>query len=103
MKNYLQNIKEQISTLTNMNATTGELDDSMSPFEVFVKIPHQKTVFTWGLNLHKPQNNVLKGQMYLYNSTTKERKNTKSIPEEGMFINHASDSCYVEMRFFADQ
>lgn len=29
MKNYLQNIKEQISSLTNLNATSGEIDDSM--------------------------------------------------------------------------
>lgn len=51
MKNYLQNIKEQISSLTNLNATSGGIDDSISPFEVFVKMPHEKTVFTWGLNL----------------------------------------------------
>ncbi len=40
MKNYLHNIKEQVSSLTNMTATTGDIDDSMSPFEVFVKMPH---------------------------------------------------------------
>jgi hypothetical protein len=101
MKNYLQNIKEQISSLTNMNATSGTIDDSLNQFEVFVKIPHPKTVFSWGMNLQKPGNNVLKCQMFLYNSTTKERKNTKSIPEDGVFLNHNSDSCYVEMRFFA--
>ena len=32
MKNYLENIKEQISSLTNMNAISGEIDDSNSPF-----------------------------------------------------------------------
>lgn len=71
MKNYLQNIKEQIGSLTNMSAITGEIDDSMSPFEVFVKIPHPKTVFTWGLNLSKPSSTNMKCQMILYNSTTK--------------------------------
>lgn len=80
MKNYLQNIKEQISSLTNLNATSGQIDDSISPFEVFVKMPHERTVYTWGLNLSKPSGQVLKGQFYLYNSTTKERKDTKSIP-----------------------
>lgn len=75
----------------------------MSPFEVFVKIPHTKTVFTWGLNLQKPSSNLLKTQMYYYNSTTKERNNSKTIPEEGVFLNHSGDSCYIELRFFADQ
>lgn len=103
MKNYLHNIKEQISSLTNMNVTSGEIDDSQNPFEVFVRIPHPKTVFTWGLNLQKPSSNTLKGHFYLYNSATKDKKNTKMIPDDGVFINHNSDSCYVEMRFLADQ
>jgi hypothetical protein len=102
IRNYLQNIKSQISSLTNLNATSGQIDDGISPFEVFVKMPHEKTVYTWGLNLSKPSTTLLKGQFYLYNSTTKDRKDTKSIPEEGVFLNHSSDSCYVEMRFFAE-
>ena len=32
MKNYLQNIKQQISSLTNMSALSGEIDDSMGQF-----------------------------------------------------------------------
>jgi hypothetical protein len=103
MKNYLHNIKDQISSLTNMNVTTGDIDDSSNPFEVFVKVPHPKTVFTWGMNLQKPANSTMKCQFYLYNSVTKDRKSTKSVPEDGIFINHSSDSCYVEMRFIADQ
>ncbi len=103
MKNYLQNIKEQISSLTNMNVTSGEIDESANPFEVFIRIPHAKTVFTWGLNLQKPTSNTLKGSFNLYNSATKEKKNTKMIPDDGIFINHNGDLCYVEMRFMADQ
>lgn len=40
MKNYLHNIKEQVASLTNMSATSGDIDSSMSTFEVFVKMPH---------------------------------------------------------------
>jgi hypothetical protein len=54
-----------------MNAVNGQIDDGISPFEVFVKIPHPKTVFTWGLNLTKPGSTTLKAQFILYNSTTK--------------------------------
>jgi|JI61114BRNA_FD_contig_41_1693849_length_568_multi_2_in_0_out_0_2 hypothetical protein len=78
-----------------MHATSGELSDSVNPFEVFVKIPHSKTVFTWGLNLRKPNGTQLKCQMYYYNSITKERKNSKVIPDDGIFLNHNNDSCYT--------
>ena len=86
-----------------MNAISGDLDDSISPFEIFVKIPHQKTVFTWGLNFSKPSGNTLKCQMEHYNSLTKERKSSKAVPDDGVFINHNNDACYTEIRFFAEQ
>ena len=60
-------------------------------------------MYTWGLNLQKPNSTTLKGQMFYYNSATKEKKNSKAIPEDGVFLNHSNDSCYIELRFFSDQ
>lgn len=100
MRNYLCNIKEQIASLTNVQTLTGQIDNNGDNFEVYSKIPHKQAVYTWALNLQRPNTSNLKTQMYYYNSLTKQKKNSKAIPDEGLYINNGNDSSFVEMRTF---
>ena len=56
-----------------------------------------------GLNFSKPNGTVFKLQMHYLNCVTKEKKNSKILPDEGIFINHNNDATYSEIRVFADQ
>lgn len=68
-----------------------------------VSIPHKHCVITWGLNITKPGTNVIKPQLWYYNTVTKQRKNSKTIPDEGLNLMHNGDSVYTEVRFLVDQ
>ena len=71
--------------------------------EVFTKIPHEKTLITWTINLQKPSTTMLKAQLYLYNSVTKNKQSTKIVPDEGIYLHHDGQQCNTEMRFVVEQ
>ncbi len=93
MKNYLRNMREQVSLLTNVQVMEGKIESVGNIHEVFTKIPHEKTLLTWTLNIDKPSTTMLKSQLYLYNSVTKNRQSSKIIPEEGIYLHHDGQQC----------
>ena len=46
---------------------------------------------------------MLKAQLYLYNSVTKNKQSTKIVPDEGIYLHHDGQQCNTEMRFVVEQ
>lgn len=70
MRSYVRGIRDQLNSLGSVQITRGELDETTET-EVFIKLNHKRSVFTWGLNFTKMTSNMVKPQMYYYNSITK--------------------------------
>lgn len=60
-------------------------------------------MITWTLNIEKPSTTMLKGQLYLYNSVTKNRQSSKIVPDEGIYLHHDGQQCISELRFVVEQ
>ena len=86
-----------------MQVQEGKIESIGNIHEVFIKIPHPKTLVTWTINLEKPSTTMLKAQLYLYNSATKNRQSSKIVPDEGIYLHHDSQQCVTEMRFVVEQ
>ena len=89
--------------MTNIQVLSGKVESVGNMFEVFSKIPHEKTLVTWTVNLIKPSTTMLKAQLYLYNSVTKNRQSTNIVPNEGVYLHHDGQQCITEMRFVVEQ
>lgn len=103
MKNYLRNLKEQVSNMTNLQVLTGEIDSVDNNHEVYVPIQHESTLITWTVTILKPSTTILKAQVYLFNSATKNKQSTKIIPAEGLYLHHSGEQVTVELRFLIEQ
>jgi cytochrome oxidase Cu insertion factor (SCO1/SenC/PrrC family) len=88
MRTYIRGIRDQLNSLSCVQVVEGSLDETADT-EVFVKLHHKKTVFTWTLNLKNMPQNLLKMQFYYYSSITKQRKSTAAVPEEGVYVHHS--------------
>lgn len=66
--------------MSNVQVLTGDIEPINGTFETFLKINHERTLITWSINLEKPSGTTLKPQLYLYNTITKNKQNTKIIP-----------------------
>jgi hypothetical protein len=93
MRSYVKGIRDQLNSLGSAQITRGELDETAET-EVFIKLNHKRSVFTWGLNFTKLVHNMVRPQMYYYNSITKQRKTSGAIPEEGIYV-HNSGQAYI--------
>ena len=89
--------------MTNVQVLTGEIESVDNTHEVFVPLPHESTLITWTITLLKPSTNNLKAQAYLYNSATKNKQNTKVLPNEGIYLHHSGDQVTTEVRFVFEQ
>ena len=78
---------------------SGKLDDKADT-EIFVPLTNKKTVFSLNLNLASVTSNILKVQMYYYNSTTKKLKSSNAVPDEGIYVHGTNNA--VELKFFAE-
>lgn len=78
---------------------SGKLDDKADT-EIFVSLTNKRTVFSLNLTLTSITNNLLKVQMYYYNSTTKQLKSSNAVPEEGVYV-HGTNTA-VDLKFFAE-
>ncbi len=93
MRSYVKGIRDQLNSLGSVQITRGELDETAET-EVFIKLNHKRSVFTWGLNFTKLAQTMVRPQMYYYNSITKQRKTSGAIPEEGIYV-HNSGQAYI--------
>jgi hypothetical protein len=82
---------------------SGKIECTGNLHEVYTKIPHEKTLITWTLNIQKPSTTMLKAQLYFYNSITKNKQSSKIIPQEGLYLHHDGQQCVSEMRFVVEQ
>jgi hypothetical protein len=89
--------------MSNVQVVTGDIEPAGNVFEIYVKLSHEKTLLTWTITLLKPSGTNLKPQLYLYNSITKNRQNTKIIPSDGIYMHHNGDQYTTELRFVVDQ
>ena len=89
--------------MTNVQVLSGQIEPIDNTHEVYVPIPHESTLLTWTITFFKPTGNSLKGQVYLYNSATKNKQSTKIIPSDGLYLHHGGDQVTTEMRFVIDQ
>ncbi len=80
MRTFIRGIRDQLNSLGSVQILEGTLDETADT-EIFVKLTHRKTIFTWALTLKHLPNNVAKIQLYYYSSVTKQRKSTGAIPE----------------------
>jgi len=101
MRNFLRGLKEQLTSLTNIQVSAGILDESTDT-EIFAKLNSKQLVFTWGLNIRKSNNTTIKPQMLYYNSLTKQRKTSGAVPEEGLYLHTNGEASYIEMKFYAE-
>jgi predicted metalloprotease len=100
MRSYIRGIRDQLNTLGSVQVMQGVLDETTDT-EVFLKLVHKRTVYTWGLNLQGLINTVIKPQFFYYSSITKQRKTSGCIPEEGIYV-HSNGKAYVEIKFAAE-
>ena len=96
----VRNIREQLNTIGSIQILQGQLNVA-NDTEVFLRLSHKHTVFTWGLNLKGLSQNLIKPQMYYYSSATKQRKSSNACPEGGIYVHHSGKS-YVEIKFLAE-
>lgn len=66
-----------------------------------MQLNNKHTVFTLSLNLTSLNNDLLRVQMYYYNSATKEKRSSGAIPEDGVYI-YNSGRGYTEIKFLAE-
>ncbi len=66
--------------MSNVQVLTGDIEPSGGAFETYIKLTHEKTLITWTITLFKPSGTTFKPQLYLYNSITKNRQNSKIVP-----------------------
>ncbi len=84
-----------------MQVQSAEFYDCQNPFEVFLRLPHKRNLINWTLNFSKVGGgNNIKCQMYFYNSATKNKTNSKFLPEEGIYVHNSSNSS-LDLRLFA--
>ena len=57
----------------------GKLDETADT-QVFLKLVHKKTVFTWVLNMNSMSTTVIKPQLFYFSSITKQRKTSGAVP-----------------------
>ena len=94
MRTHVRQLKDQINQLGTISVLSGQLEYNNTT-EIYVHLRHKKTIFTLGLNFTKVHNNLLKVQMYYYNSGTKQQKSSGAIPEEGLYVHHNNGNAYV--------
>ena len=66
--------------MSNVQVIQGEIEPVGGSFETYVKLNHDKTLINWSITLEKPSGTNFKPQLYLYNSVTKNKQNSKVIP-----------------------
>lgn len=99
LKNHIRNMRETLASLSNLQTMSGKLDDKADT-EIFVSLTNKKTVFTLNLNLTSIASNIIKVQMYYYNSANKKLKSSNAVPDEGIYVHGAATT--VELKFFAE-
>jgi hypothetical protein len=100
LRNYIRGMREELSGLGNIQTISGNIE-SEGETEVFVALSSKRTVFTLSLNLTAIPSDLLKVQMFYYNSSTKERRSSAAVPEEGMYV-YNSGKAYTEIKFLAE-
>ena len=100
MRTYVKGIRDQINALGSVQVMQGQLDETAET-EVFLKLVHKRTVFTWVLNLRDMSSTIIKPQMFYFSSITKQRKTSGAIPEGGIYV-HNNGRGYVEIKFLAE-
>ena len=99
LKNHIRSMRETLASLSNLQTLSGKLDDKADT-EIFVPLTNKKTVFSLTLNLTSVTSNIIKVQMYYYNSANKKLKNSNTIPDEGIYVHGSSN--IVELKFYAE-
>ena len=89
--------------MSNVQVLTGDIEPAGNSFQTYIKLCHEKTLITWTITLFKPSGTTFKPQLYLYNSITKNKQNTKIIQNEGLYMHHNGDQFTTEVRFVVDQ
>ena len=80
MRTFIRGIRDQLNSLGSVQILEGTLDETADT-EIFVKLNHRKTIFTLFLTLRNLSNNIVKLQLYYYNSASKQKKSTGAVPE----------------------
>lgn len=75
--------------MSNVQVLSGDIEPVGGTFETYVKLTHEKTLLTWSITLDKPSGTNFKPQLYLYNSVTKNKQNSKIVPSEGLYMHHS--------------
>ena len=100
MRGHIRGIRDQINSIGTVQVLQGPLDETTDT-EIFVKLCYQRTAFTWALNMRNMSTTIVKPQFYYYNSTTKQRKPSGAIPDDGLYV-HQNGKGYVEVKFIAE-
>jgi hypothetical protein len=100
LRNHIRGMREELSALGNMEVISGNLEAD-GDTEVFVQLSCKRTVFTLSLSLTALPSDLLKVQMFYYNSASKERRNSAAAPEEGIYV-YNSGRAFTEIKFLAE-
>ena len=79
MRTYIRGIRNQINDLGSVQVMQGKLDETADT-QVFLKLVHKKTVFTWVLNMNNMNTTIIKPQLFYFSSITKQRKTSGAVP-----------------------
>ena len=79
MRTYIRGIRNQINDLGSVQVMQGKLDETADT-QVFLKLVHKKTVFTWVLNMNNMNTTTIKPQLFYFSSITKQRKTSGAVP-----------------------
>jgi len=100
MRSYVSGIRDQINALGSVQVMHGQLDETADT-EIFLRLFHKKTIFTWALHLRDMKDNNIKPQFFYFSSITKQRKTSGAVPEDGIYV-HNNGRGYVEIKFVAE-
>lgn len=70
LRNYIRGMREELSSLGNMEVISGTLEGE-GDAEIFCGLASKLTVFTLNISLTAVPSEMLKVQMFYYNSATK--------------------------------
>jgi hypothetical protein len=94
MRNHLRILREQLNALGNIQILSGKLEEN-GDTEIFQRLGHKRTVFTWGLNIRKSSNTILKPQMFYYSSITKQKKSSGAVSDDGIYLHTSGEASYI--------
>jgi hypothetical protein len=100
LRNYIRGMREELSSMGNIEVVSGPLE-AEGDTEIFLQLSSKRTVFTLSLNLTAVPNDMLKVQMFYYNSTSKERRSSGVVPEEGVYV-YSNGRAFTEIKFLAE-